>query len=849
MFKDIYAHVDQGNRRQRQLLLTHLINVAEDCKVLAQPVQLSQSAYLVGLLHDIGKINHNFQRKICEDSAIHVDHSSLGGYFIFKLFESESNSLLGKSKAYEQLLQSLKDWGTLYSELCDYANIIAYSIMSHHGPYDMVRKNKNNAYEYTTFSRLEKIQNEDGLDCHLIYEEVSAHMMGQGIFLQELFYKGFLEYTVIIQKLRQLCNQSDDKEEALLFYKGMLIRLMVSILKSADIKDTINAFEPIIESQDKEAVQQVLKDWESCIDSRYAAFGQPTSPLNIIRGKIASTILQRSQEDSSGIYKLDLPTGAGKTLLSLRYGVNQMKYTGKQRFFYVTSYLSVLEQNAAEIKKVLHQSPYILEYHSNVINEDILLDDPAVNDDLDDALLGVRKKFLLDDWTSPMILTTMVQFFNTLFKGHSSHLMRFKSLINSVVILDELQSLPTEMLYLTNLALNFMRTVMGTSIVLSTATQPTYHSNHLTHRLIYGDALGQNTNIISLSGEELRAFDRASLCLYGDIGKEYSLADLYDLVCKHPDKSRLIILNTKGVVKGLYDLVEKDFPREDLYYLTTNLTANDRLERLQVIKEKLSQSIPICVITTPLIEAGVDVDFDLVIRSLTGMDSIVQAMGRCNREGKHDKAATYVINLDSKEERIMPLKGMGERKSAGRYTLLQAQGKIPIGALTDKYFEKLYANLDDRTLDPTLSLLASNTASKELLFKSPGDSNIQAVGDYLFYREGFILQLFQAFKRGYENFQLIPDQQKNAIVVSEDTEEYLDELRDLETTYKYGHGFKELKKVKAILRKLSNDTVPIYDRDLENCESLFEGLVYILPEEFYSEDFGVQFDQGGFFKT
>ncbi|MFP5527879.1 CRISPR-associated helicase Cas3' [Peptococcus simiae] len=848
MFKDIYAHLDQGNRRHRQLLLTHLINVAEDCKGLAQPVQLSQSAYLVGLLHDIGKINHNFQRKICEDRALHVDHSSLGGYFIFKLFESESSRLLSQSKAYEQLFQSFKDWGTLYSELCDYANIIAYSIMSHHGPYDMVRKNRKNEYEYTTFSRLKKIQNEGGLDCHLLYEEVSAHMTAQGILLQELFYKGFLEYMVTIQKLRQLCDQSDDKEEALLFYKGMLIRLIVSILKSADIKDTINAFEPIAERQDKEAVQQLVREWEGCIDRRYAAFGQPTSPLNIIRRKIASTILQRSQQDSAGIYRLDLPTGAGKTLLSLRYGVNQMKYTGKQRFFYVTSYLSVLEQNAAEIKKVLRQSPYILEHHSNVINEDILPDDPAANDDLDDALLGVSKKFLLDDWTSPMILTTMVQFFNTLFKGHSSHLMRFKSFINSVVILDELQSLPTEMLYLTNLALNFMRTVMGTSIVLSTATQPTYHSNHLTHRLIYGDALGQNTNIITLSREELRVFDRASLCLYGDIGKEYPLADLYDLVCKHPDKSRLIILNTKGVVKGLYDLVEKDLPHEDLYYLTTNLTANDRLERLQVIKEKLSQSIPICVITTPLIEAGVDVDFDLVIRSLTGMDSIVQAMGRCNREGKRDKAATYVINLDSKEERIMPLKGMNERKSAGRYTLLQAKGKIPISALTDKYFEKLYANLDDCTLDPTLSLLASNSPSKELLFKSPGDASIQAVGDYLFYREGLILQLFQAFKRGYDNFQLIPDQQKTAIVASEDTEGYLDELRDLERTYKYGYGFKELKKVKAIIRKLSNDTVPVYDRDLENCESLFEGLVYILPEEFYSEDFGVQFDQGGFFK-
>lgn len=479
---------------------------------------------------------------------------------------------------------------------------------------------------------------------------------------------------------------------------------MVSILKSADIKDTINAYENIIVDEDLENLRQVEKRFEENINKKYASFGEPEGKLNVLRSEISEDILKRSKEDGLGIYKLDLPTGAGKTLLSLRYGINQMNYQGKDRFFYVTSFLSVLEQNASEMRKILNDDDFILEHHSNVVDDK----DEIENDDRDDELDVVKKKFLIDDWTSPVVLTTMVQFYNSIFKGKSANLTRFKSFINSVIILDEWQSIPTEFLYMTNLALNFMKIVMKTTLVLSTATQPTNASVSLDHKLFYGNVDGENEDIIDNKNYDFSAFERVKLKIYGDINKMYGIEDIRDLVLENLDNSNLIILNTKKLVRKLYDLLENNYEDKDLYYLTTNLTASDRLKKIKEIKKRLLKGDKICVVSTQLIEAGVDVDFDLVIRSLSGMDSVVQAMGRCNREGHRQSAFTYLINLDKNEEKTSMLKGVDERKAACKAALNKSTDDLDIKKLTEEYFEKLYANLKGDQYSDVLKLLAEN---------------------------------------------------------------------------------------------------------------------------------------------
>lgn len=719
MLDNLYAHIDRDKREKKQTLYTHLLKTGLEAKKIGEKVDMGNITFLTGLLHDMGKASLDFQEKITKSSNKMVDHSSLGGLFVMKIYDRVFDVIFtSKNKSILDLRNVLEKDKKLFLELSYYINILIYTIMSHHGQYDMVRKNEDMAYVLTSLDRIRKIEKSsyrfvsdkgENLSIDEFYELVEKFYESKGIYLKEIFCQGFLEYVEILKKLEKASDEysKDKKSEALCFYKSMLIRLLVSILKSADIKDTINAYDKVILDEDKDKLKQVEKIFEENINKKYESFGEPEGKLNILRKQISDDILTRSKKDEVGIYKLDLPTGAGKTILSLRYGINQINYKDKDRFFYVTSFLSVLEQNASEMRKILDNDDFVLEHHSNVVDDKNEIE----NDDTDDSIDLVRKKYLLDDWTSPVVLTTMVQFYNSIFKGKSSNLTRFKSFINSVIILDEWQSIPTEFLYITNLSLNFMKIVMKATIVLSTATQPTNASVSLLHKLSYGDLAGENVDIIDHKNYDFSAFKRTKLKIYADINKMYSSQDIRDLVLENSDKAVLVILNTKKVVKKLYDLLEDNYEEKDLYYLTTNLTASDRLKKIGEIKSRLKDGDKICVISTQLIEAGVDVDFDLVIRSLSGMDSVIQAMGRCNREAKRKNALTYLINLDKNEEKTSMLKGVDERKLACKAALNESVKDLDIKKLTENYFEKLYANLKIDQYSNILELLSENKKS------------------------------------------------------------------------------------------------------------------------------------------
>lgn len=841
-----YAHIDQKNRERRQSLLDHLENTAKESAKLGEEVEMENLLYYVGLLHDSGKIKSAFQQKILHNGGERVDHSTFGGLltlnFLDEIYEAfHKNS---DSEDWSPFVEKQKNDPYTILYLNDFVYTLVYPIMSHHGPFDLVRQNENYDYIYVPFERTKRERESAAFEND--YRAFLRFMDEKEIDLRKIFIEGFDEYVALVKKLEGLAeNTGSDEEEAMLFYHGMLMRLIVSILKSADIKDTINSYETVIEDIDDEILCNLIDDFEKRVLSKYESFGAPSSPLDFARKNIADAILERSKRDSVGIYTLDLPTGAGKTLLSLRYGTNQMKYCGKQRFFYITSYLSVLEQNAKTMEEVLKNGDYVLEHHSNVIREDEEEQNLGKRDEKEDSLEAVRRKFLVDDWTSPVVLTTMVQFFNTLFKGRSGNLTRFKSLINSVVVLDELQSLPSEVLYLMNLALNFMKTIMKTTVVLSTATQPTYGSMSLVHRLHYGNAHGEERAIVTVPAEDIKSFQRAKVFIYGSIEKEYSLDAVADFVLEGRGMSQLIILNTKGAVRSLYDRLAGEIPEEDLYYLTTNLTAADRLKRIGETKDRLELDEPICVVSTQLIEAGVDVDFARVVRSLTGIDSIVQARGRCNREGKRKDARTYIVNLNRKEENIAPLKGMRERKLTSRLILEGQEGEINIEELITPYFEKLYANLKESELMEPLEPLAKNQKKRDILLKSipsaaPYDGGI-ALAD------GKVLHFFQSFKSAYDNFQLIDDSQEVAIVDYEETHKNLEILRDLDEDVKLSFDGEKLKEMRAIIRSLTRHTVPVRKDVRDQCEKILDGTVSILPENYYDSRFGIKEDGPGIF--
>lgn len=832
MFDNLYAHVDQKNSNKRQKLIDHLVNTAEGSKKIGDKIGFANTAYIVGLLHDIGKISKEFQEKILSNSSRHVDHSTLGGYIILNL----SNDILNNLEDGQDNI--FTNSGIDVLEVYDYTNILIYTIMSHHGQYDQVRDSKKKGYVYTSFERIDKVADED------LYKKVISLFLGNRIDLADIFTKGFIEYVGVIKKLMEL---SKDKEtydcEALGFYKGLVIRTLVSILKSADIKDTINSYETIIEEENIKELSKIIKEFERKVNEKYESFGIPNTPINKVRHRISNDILKRSKIDKNGIYKLNLPTGAGKTLLSLRYGINQLNYQNKDRFFYVTSFLSVLEQNAKEMKEVLGNNDYILEHHSNVLDKDLVK-----SDDYGDGFESIRKDYLLDNWSSPIIMTTMVQFFNTIFKGKSANLTRFKSLINSVIIIDECQSIPTEYLYMTNLSLNFLKVVFNANIVLSTATQPTNSEKILRHKLSYGDMDNRNDEIIKLAKDELACFKRVNLKLYKNISEEYTLDDIKELLLENQDKSSLIILNTKKVVKELYDILSYYYQEDDLYYLTTNLTAFDRIKKIKEIKDRLNRNEKICLVSTQLIEAGVDVDFELVIRSISGIDSIVQAMGRCNREGKRETCDTYVINLDSNQEKTSILKGIDERKEATRYVLRNISHKVDLDKIVKGYFKKLYANLDINDFSTTLQLLANNINARDLYLKSQKNLSCETDSGFIFeFEKNSVLNIFQSFKTAYNEFDFIKNNQNTAVIEYEASKEIINEIRDLEIEFKRSYDLKLLMKIKSLCKRLSIHSVSINNKDLDKVTSILEGMLYIVDSTYYNPKFGIDFDAENIF--
>ena len=257
MFKDLYAHIDQKDRSRKQTLHDHLYHTALQCSSMGKDVALEKMLFYVGLLHDCGKMKCSFQQKILANSNERVDHSTYGGLLTLCFLDEVYDGLeVDGDEAFSPILEKINEDANVLIWLNDYVHLLVYAIMSHHGPYDMVRKNEDNRYVYTSFERAEREKARSKFKDD--FEIFLAHWQSRGVDLKRLFVEGFDEYINVAEKLEVLARRTgDDRNEAMCFYQGMLMRLVVSILKSADIKDTINSYETVIEEED-EAVLRAL---------------------------------------------------------------------------------------------------------------------------------------------------------------------------------------------------------------------------------------------------------------------------------------------------------------------------------------------------------------------------------------------------------------------------------------------------------------------------------------------------------------------------------------------------------------------------------------------------------------
>lgn len=407
---------------------------------------------------------------------------------------------------------------------------------------------------------------------------------------------------------------------------ALWIRMLYSCLVDADFLDTEEFFEPEKSKNRKgyPALKQLLPHFESYMKSKMSD-ASPTF-VNKQRAEILGQCITKSAQ-APAIFTLSVPTGGGKTLSSMAFALNHALHYGKKRIIYVIPYTSIIEQTADQFGKIF--SDAVVEHHSNL-------------DIAGETAETSRSRLACENWDAPIIVTTSVQFFESLFSNRSSRCRKLHNIVNSVVVLDEVQLLPPDKL---NPILHVIKEIhfkYKVTFVLSTATQPALSAHESSD--FHFEGLGRTVEIMDNPVALHQAFKRIEVELPDDLMGQRDWDGLANELAQH--QSVLCIVNRRDDCRVLYELMPEK--GESTFHLSALMCGEHRSRTIQGIRERLKNSLPTRVISTQLVEAGVDLDFPIVYRALAGLDSIAQAAGRCNREGLLDKGRVIVFVPPSK---------------------------------------------------------------------------------------------------------------------------------------------------------------------------------------------------------
>lgn len=621
--QEYLAHVDQEDART-QSLYEHLTNVENLAGTFAGAFQAQNLGKLTGRYHDIGKFSEQFQQYIRGERASGGDHSTAGAQFLYNF--ARKNRLPALFFA-------------------------AIAIAGHHGglPDFGTRFDDENA---STFCGRMKRK----LNAYTAWQEEISLPKQQELCLPEIF--------------KALAKEPKPKAA---FSQQFLLRMLFSCLVDADYLDT-EAFMNNGKEDRKgfttiQSLQKKLDDWlqKSFLNPENKGYDRA---INQHRRAILQACLQAGDTLDERMMRLTVPTGGGKTIASLAFALHYAARKGLQRVIYVIPYTSIIEQNAKVFANILG-SENVVEHHANVEYDE--------NDGKE-----YRKKLATENWDAPLIVTTNVQFFESLFANRTSRCRKLHNIANSIVIFDEAQMLPLNFLQPCFAAVEELTKQYNCAMLFCTATQPP-----LEHFLPGWDLQELCPNLPN-------QFDFFQRVIYQKCDKKLSLSTLADEILQQ--KQVLCIVNTKKEARELYQLLSDGADDEaEIYHLSTNLCAVHREQVLQRIRERLVNQQPCRVVATSLIEAGVDIDFPVVYREVAGLDSIVQAAGRCNREGKQAKENSPVIVFQLEHSRIAP--EMKRAAIATATVMKQYPYDFASPEAIKAYFEMLYILQGEESLD------------------------------------------------------------------------------------------------------------------------------------------------------
>ena len=677
----------------------HLEAVAKLCCEFGKPFGLEKTCQLTGLLHDMGKGTCEFAAYI-EYSYAHpddrrrkgtVDHSTHGAKYIYEHY----NACNGFEKF-------TAEW-------------IAMAILSHHaGLQDFI-----------------SLDGESDFLRRVLEKPLPTFEEGKDVFFQQIANEDAIEqlFRKAVQEVRALDDHIDklmkvDKEFH--FCRGMGLKVLFSILVDADRLDTARFMTGIDPRQDWDT-EELWDDFADKLKNKLANF-IPVNDIDHARKTISDECLAFSKQPP-GIYELSVPTGSGKTLASMRYALAHAKEYHKERILVCIPYTSIIDQNAREIRTIFHNNDALLEHHSNVVETFSRDESIEMESGSYDAASEFRRS-MTERWEVPVIFTTMVQLLNTLFAGGTRDIRRLHQLRNSVIIFDEIQTLPVKCTFLFNSAMNYLSRFCHDTIVLCTATQPTLQNLSIP---IQKEA---QSNIVKNLDQIFETFQRTKIedaCTFGG----YTSEDIAGLIWQDAVKcgNVLCIVNTTATAKNIYralkELHSTDYSAMAIIHLTTKMCPFHRKATIRFMRYLLNKKKPLICVSTQLIEAGVDISFTTVYRDIAGLASIAQAAGRCNRHGELSFGLVKIFNVQNERLDKLPDIAKGAEIATNMLKTGEASMKDLLSPqVIQRYFNNLYVaygskqvsypiNCGKETLYDLLAYNeAGNAARKELKNKA-----------------------------------------------------------------------------------------------------------------------------------
>ncbi len=792
------SHIRESDKKE-QTVSEHSNNVAKIASEFGQAVQMSHTAWLQGILHDAGKLCTDFTEYIRGKSDAkrgEIDHSYMGAKYLANLaIELYKESRLNP----------------------DAALLIGRTILSHHGLHDWLTEDRENYFE----KRTSIIKQDKEVECAL------PEIVSDGT-LKKYYQESVKEYDAMQQKMEQLYkemiakgeqekrNLSDDAKSVIpSFYQGFLERLMQSILMDADQTDAANFNDDIVYTSPKESTA-VWNDMAKRMQEKCTTFRKKTDAISRQRMNISDRCAAFANHDVK-ICRLVVPTGGGKTLSALRFAIEYSQKHNVNQIFYIAPFNSILEQNSDVIREIAGEENF-LEHHSNVFSR---LEE---NENETERLSTYQMR--TERWDVPVIATTLVQFLNALFDGKSSSVRRMHHLCRAVIIIDEVQAIPAKCIHLFNLAMNFLTHICGSTVVLCSATQPCLE------QAAYPILLDKQESMTADFQADFDAFRRTVLHSAGEKSFSYEEAAKFCTQQYQENGNLLLVVNTKQAALTMFQkLKERNGASATVLHLSTNMCPVHRRTVIQQMREQLSAHQPLICVTTQLIEAGVDISFRCVVRSMSGLDHAAQAAGRCNRNGEYDCCSVYLIQLEE-EKLAAALKQIEkEQEITKKILFFHEKEDLLHPQIMQNYFEGYLTTfqnqfsypLPDSDHETLLRLLSTNSNNaKQAEAKMHGSVPLR------------LKNHMQAFRTAGKKFQVIAEQTTDILVPYGAGEKLILDLNG----ELYGNAFPKL------LRKAQQYLVSVYSGTLKALEAKdaliqLESGVLALKSGYYSLEKGV----------